>query len=237
MKKYELVCHFCNLKIDDNNVNTGCHRNVLDSSSRGSSSSTKEGHTSIQVPIENVGNKRHFFGRPIIKNNDMNFNNHMLSSSSGMQFSQNFSSQNEYNGRSSQVVMKEKTNSDEDKLAIVLEKMKKIAVNKSTNVYEMFQNTYKESDMVSAENLKSFLKKNFQLDESEINKFTQNFKNNNLNNSLSNHTSSSSNQVSFQISEIFSFLKNKRLQNNYNDTKITNHNDSGVVFAGNFKII
>ena len=106
--------------------------------------------------------------------------------------------------------------------------MKSAAMNRQNTVLGVFQQAFKESDIVSSDNIKAFLKKSFGLDENESNKFLSNFK---FNTFLSNNVSAS-NSVSYQTSEIFSFLKGKLLNNNFQDAKISSFQDSGLVFAG-----
>ena len=232
LKKYELVCHFCSVKLEENTINTGCHRNVPESSSRIYNTGVmKEYYTTSIVPIELVGNKRHFFGypnRPILNINSNNVN----SSNGFLQFSTNFPSPKK-DLNSSGMLHSQRNNKivkEEVNINLVVEKMKSSSINKQNTVLGLFKLAFKESDIVSSDNIKSFLKKTFSLDENEINKFLSTFKSNNyLNSSI---PVSIAHNISYQMNEIFKFLKGKQLDNNYQEIKINSFRDSGLVQAG-----
>jgi len=191
----------------------------------------KEYYTTSIIPIELVGNKRHFFGypnRPI-----QNINNNNVNSSNGfLQFSTNFASPKKELNNSGllQSHRNNKVVKEEVNMNSVLEKMKSSAINKQNTVVGLFKLAFKESDIVSFDNIKSFLKKTFSLDENEITKFLSSFKTNNyLNSSI---PVSIAHNVSYQINEILNFLKGKQLDNNYQESKINSFRDSGLVQAG-----
>ena len=224
-RKNELVCHFCSVRLDEGTVNTGCHRNIAESHNRSYSNGVmKEFYTTSKVPIECVGNKRHYFGQSSNKQQAITDNNNVLISSHTFpQFSQNFSlKETNFQTNSVQDIFSEEEN--------ILDKLKKEAVTKDTTVFAIFQQAYKESDIISSDNIKAFLKKSFSLDEKEINKFLSNF---NRNSSLYNSISSSSSQnISFHMSDVFDFLRLKQLNNRYNDLKINKFTNSGLIYAG-----
>jgi hypothetical protein len=191
----------------------------------------KEYYTTSIIPIELVGNKRHYFGYPNRPN--INVNNNSVGSSNGfLQFSNNFASQKKdlnnsgllHSQRNNKVVKEEVS------INSVLEKMKSSASNKQNTVVGLFKLAFKESDIVSSDNIKSFLKKTFSLDENEMSKFLSTFKSNNyLNNNIS---VSIAHNISYQMNEILNYLKGKQLDNNYQERKINSFRDSGLVQAG-----
>jgi hypothetical protein len=235
MKKYELVCHFCSVKMDEGTINTGCHRNIPESTSRTYNTGLmKEYYTTSQIPIECVGNKRHFFGQPnrTLTSTNSNSTNKIFSSNAFPQFSQNFSSPKRDLNSSGYTTQRNNKSIilEEPNINAVLDKIKNSISNKQTNILEMFRLAFRESDIVSSDNLKAFLKKTFGLEENEITKFLSYFKCNAL---FSGSVSSSlNNSISYQMTEIFAFLKSKHLHSNYNDSKINKFETAGVVFAG-----
>jgi sulfite reductase alpha subunit-like flavoprotein len=216
--KNELVCHFCGVKLDDGTVNTGCHRNIPESSGR-SFGVMREFYTTSQIPIEFAGNKRHFFGHsskhPVNSEHNGLFN-------SFPQFSQTFTVKNESHKNSHGEI----SNFEEGN---VLDKMKNDAASKKTTIFAIFQKAYKESDVISSENFIAFLKKNFSFTEKESDKFLSNFK---LHSPNIKTSSTASDSNSYHLSDVFDFLRHKQLHTNYNDGKIDFFPNSDVISAG-----
>lgn len=79
LKKFELVCSFCGQHMSDHNVNSDCQENNQNNM-RGRASASQNsinmgsdiGHISMyytedEPPMDFVGKKRHFFGKPSLK--------------------------------------------------------------------------------------------------------------------------------------------------------------------------
>lgn len=237
MKKYELVCHFCSVRLEETTINTGCHRNIPESTSRSYNTGVmKEYYTSCQIPLECVGNKRHFFGPPNRPLTNSGSQNQMFSSNGFGQFSYNYSSpKRDLNssgyttGRNNKSGMMEETN-----IISIIEKMKTLASNKQSTVFDFFRQAFRESDIVPFDNIKSFLKKTFSLEDSEIKVFLSNFKANGLLPSSVQNSFSLANTQSYQMQEIFNFIKSKQLGSRFFDSKINKFENSGLVYAGKY---
>lgn len=235
MKKYELVCHFCSVKLEESTINTGCHRNIPESSSRVYNTGImKEYYTTSVIPIEYVGNKRHFFGYPNRPNLNINNNNTVNSSNGFLQFSTNFNSPKKdlNNSGIMQSYRNNKVGVEEPNTNSILEKMKLTAIKRQNTVLGLFKLAFKESDIVSSDNIKSFLKKTFLLEENEVSKFLSNFKNNTFLNNI--NSLSITHNISFQMSEIFGFLKGKMLDYNYQESNIGSVKEPDTLQAGLF---
>ncbi len=60
-----LICHFCSVALDNENVNGVCMKNSSDIMKE-----LKGNNTNMNVPHEHLNNRRHYFGKP----KDVNFN-------------------------------------------------------------------------------------------------------------------------------------------------------------------
>jgi hypothetical protein len=79
LKKFELVCAFCGQHLSDHNINADCQENtsnVLRGRASASQNSINMGsdmghvsmyYTDDEPPVEIIGKKRHFFGKPSLK--------------------------------------------------------------------------------------------------------------------------------------------------------------------------
>lgn len=76
LKKYELVCSFCGQHLSDGNVNTECPENTQKipgvTSNRSQPLSDVSGQhmvffTDEDPPLDQVGSRRHHFGRPSLR--------------------------------------------------------------------------------------------------------------------------------------------------------------------------
>lgn len=79
LKKFDLVCSFCGQHLNDQNVNTDCvenNQNALRGKASASQNSINMGsdvghlsmyYTDDEPPIEVLGKKRHYFGKPSLR--------------------------------------------------------------------------------------------------------------------------------------------------------------------------
>jgi hypothetical protein len=79
LKKFELVCSFCGQHLSEHNINTDCQENtnnVLRGRASASQNSINMGselghmsmyYTEDEPPVDLIGKKRHFFGKPSLK--------------------------------------------------------------------------------------------------------------------------------------------------------------------------